>query len=318
MAVLKIFGVTPKGKEIEFHKIAQAEYRSDRFTPADSFVFRVLEVSNETITRVKAELDGQTLFEGIVDTQKQYWGKDGIYSEYDCRSLFAMLLDNEVKPYLYLNLTADEMLRIHGIPFGIKGGNFPFHTSLPQIIARKGESHWEFICKFCRLAYGKTPYIDGKGFLSLTPFSNQIHILDGQKYPIVTAKMIEDRYRMISKLYIKTAEDDYGGVYHKTIENKIATGLGVVRERYYHPGEDWKENSLTSGKDMIRERQLDYFEIDLTFPGLHRFIVGEQAQVKLDNKDFSNLYLAQVKLHSAEDGVTTQVVLWDKTALSWE
>lgn len=320
MALTGVWGITPDGKEIALEQVLELELQSDRFTPADSFVFKMLNPPDNAITQVKAILSGEIIFRGIVDTQKKIYGKDGIYGEFSCRSLFARLLDNEVKPYLYLNLTADELVRNHGRMYGITGHTFPYNAVLPEVLAGKGESHWEFICKFCRLAYGKTPYINREGELVLNPFSETVNRFGkgtGQ-IPFLKAEITEDRYRMISKLYLKTGSGTDSGGYQRTITNKIASDLGVVRERYYHPGEEWRQDLLQSGRNRIRERQLDYFEISLTIPGAHCFSVGELAEVTVENKRYGNLYLSQSRIRCGENGITTEVALWDRTALSWE
>lgn len=317
MAELKIIGTSSKGTKVEFSDITELTFKSNRFTPADSLEFCSLtSVKGKRIMKICAYLHGKLLFDGMVDVQKTICDDKGIRSVLVCRSKCALMLDNEVIPRLYQNLSAEQLIQTHGIKYGANGHSFSGNPVLKQILARKGFSHWEFISLFCKIAFGKSPFIDQNGKIALSPFSTR-ELKFGEKgdIPFTKATQTEDRYNMISALFIQSSVNDFGAQYNKIINNKIAQTIGVLRERYYHPGAEWGEDLWLSGSNIIREKQLDYFEIELVIPDLIDARVGDLASVDSKLCSYSDLYVSSVILTASENGFTSTVKLWDKKIL---
>ena len=77
---VKIVGQTVSKKKIFFEKILCYYLDSDRYTPADSLEFSVLDkIGTETVVSVTLTVDGNAVFDGIVDTQTRHIGKQGRY-----------------------------------------------------------------------------------------------------------------------------------------------------------------------------------------------------------------------------------------------
>lgn len=310
---LLVTGTTKNGQTIAFRKLTEFSFRSDRFSPADRLRFTALDaIGAQRVTQVQVKLGGKVLFDGIVDVQKRQSDEQGKRVSFVCRSRTCLMLDNEVKPYLYVHLSAEELVQKHAAPYGVTGFVFPYNAVLEQVLARKGISHWEFVCFFCKRAFGKVPYLTADGRLALTPFGSKVHVFGTGGTAYAAATVREDRYNMISKLYIKTSEDDWGANYGRVMENKVAEAVGVVRERYYHPSVEWENDLWLSGASIIREKQLDYFEIEVQVPRLLEVRVGELARFQDEMGVYDNLYVAQVKLDGGADGFSTTVKLWDK------
>jgi hypothetical protein len=310
-----IYGTTISGEVIEFQKILSYYWDSDRYTPVDSLEFSVLdELGTQTIVSVTMKIDGAVVFDGSVDTQIRYIGSQGRYLSFSCRSKACLMVDNEVRPYWYFNLTSDQLIQSHALPYGANGANLPYLATLPQILAQKGISHWEFIELFCQQAYHQLPYLDRDGKICCTPFGEVTHLFSNRErgcFPYERAEIKIDRYQMISKLYIKTGKNDYGATYSRVITNSLAQQYGIVRERYYHPEREWENNAMLSGENMICEKQRGYFEITLYVPGIHNIRVGDCAKVDDEHGWYTNLYVSQVRQSCDSSGCVTKLKLWN-------
>ncbi len=320
MAGVTIKGTTQSGKSISFKKVLSFKLQSDRFTPVDSFEFTALDdISGKNITHIYFYLDGKLLFEGYADVQKMHQGEDGKYCKFVCRNKYAGMIDNEVKPCYYYNLNSYNLLCTHAFPYGVKGANLDRNLGLRRILAKKGISHWEFVTLFFKIAYQKIPFIDRNGRLSLTPLESVSHTFSntskgGVKY--TDASVTYDRFNLISKLFVKTGKDDDGATYNYIISNVLARNLGVSRERYLNPSSEWVDSIDVSAKSLLCEKQLDYFELELTVPKLFDAHVGDRCVFKGELGNYSNLYVAQTKLICDENSYKTKLKLWDSNMIT--
>lgn len=318
--VVTLIGATNQGSVITFQHILSLYLDADRFTPADSLECSVLDpiIGNQKFATITLRADGAELFSGYVDVQTRTIGRKGSYTSFVCRSKAALMLDNEVKPYWYMSMSSDQLIRTHAIPYGATGGKLPYSATIAQILAKKGLSHWAFIEQFCRAAYQKRPYLNSKGIITCEPFQNTLHRFSNvnqQAIPFLDAQIKDDRYNMISKLYIKTGKDDYGGSYKYIVNNIGAQRLGVRRERYYHPEAAWQDSALISGKALLEDKQLDYFEIILTVSGIWEIRVGDSAEFYDGAGWHENLYVSQIRQSSDSNGNLTRLCLWNKRAI---
>ncbi len=315
MAALEIRGKTPSGKVISFPQIVAFQFQSDRFTPADSFTCTVLSNrGSENFSRILLRYNGSNLFEGIVDTQTVSFGATGETLSFSCRSLPALALDNEACPGTCLQLTSDQMIRSHGLPYGISGDAFPYRGIVQEILIPKGMSHWEFIQFYCQTVYGKTPFLNSEKKVALTPFSGREYYFsnrDGKGISYCNGKIVKNRYQMISKMLVRSKQ----GNYTKIVVNNLAKGQDVLRERYYHPGREWQGKELLAGEMAVKEKQLDYFEIQLELPELSVLHVGDLARFSDPVGAYGSLYISRVLWKFDSAGLRTQVTLWDKTVV---
>lgn len=314
MVKLNIKALTHNNEEINFNKLIDFSYQSDMFSPADTVYITILDnIKSKKITKITVMLDNKLIFEGLVDVQKSVMSEDGIFSSFTCRSKPCLMLDNEIKPTVFTNLSAVDMLKENAINFGVNGYSIPYNCTLSRIIANKGISRWEFISLFCKKAFGKTPFISRDYILSLEPTSNVKHNFSKDNgINFLEISILEDRYTMISKLYVKTGENDLGALYNGTINNNIATALNIKRERYYNPTTEWLDDIKLSAQNVMKEHQVDYLEVELKILGIYDFKVGDLASVTSDIGNYDNLYISQVKIVCDENGFYTRIRLWDK------
>lgn len=314
MVKLDIEALSNKNEKIVFNNVVDFSFQSDRFSPADTVNLTVLDnVKNKKITKISIRLNNIMIFDGLVDVQKSTMNKDGIFSIFICRSCPCLMLDNEIKPTVFNNLSAVDMLKENALSFGVNAYKIPYNCTLNRIIAKKGISRWEFINLFCKKAFGKTPFIARDYTLSLEPTSNVKHYFSNDNgISFFEASVLEDRYTMISKLYVKTGENDFGAEYNGIINNNIAKDLGIKRERYYNPTTEWLDDIKLSAKNVMREHQINYREIEVKVLGINDFKVGDLAQIDSDIGNYQNLYISQVKIMCNDNGYYTRLRLWDR------
>lgn len=319
--IATLLATTNEGQEIPIKQILSLYLDADRFTPADALECRFLDPlkGNQKIASVRLLLGEEELFDGNVDVQTRTIGQNGTYGGLVCRSKVAAMLDNEVKPYWYYNLTSTQLFKNHAFPYGAVGAQLPFRTTVAQILAKKGLSHWAFMEQFCKMAYQKRLYVQRGNIITCQPFQDTLHRFsnaDRSAIPFLEANISDDRYHMISKLYIKTAKDEYGGAYKYIVNNKMAENLGVLRERYYHPDTASQDHALISGRALIEDQQLDYFEISLTLAGLLPIQVGDSAECYDGAGWHKNLYVSQIRQSIDSTGMITKLKLWNKRAVA--
>lgn len=314
-----VIGIDQNGGRIVFQKIVSLAFESDRYSPADSLSFTALDaVSDRLIVRAELALDGKKVFEGIVDVQRQTIGQNGSYHSFVCRRDTCRMLDNEVKPYWYFNLTSDQLIKTHALPYGASGASLPKSAVLPQILAKKGASHWEFITLFCRLAYHKSPYIDRNGTITCEPFQETEHCFSNhlaEGIPFTEAVLTDDRYLLLTKVWVKTGKEEYGAAYQYVLSNPPAAKLGILRERYYNPENEWKGEPSLAARQYYEDKQAGSFEIELTVPGFYDIHAGDTARFDDPRGSYNHLYVTRVRISSDASGNMTKVTLWDQYGL---
>ena len=315
---VRITGTAIDDQKVTFQKIVSLSFESDRFTPADELQFTVLDVLNGRFKFITMELNGRKIFDGIVDIQKRVIDQKGNYTSFVCRRKTCMMLDNEVKPYWYFNLTSDQLIKSHALPYGANGAKLPKAAVLPQILAKKGISHWEFLTLFCRLAYHRSPYVDRMGNITCDPFQETEHLFSNSRadgIPFLTAELTDDHYQIISKLSVKTGKAEYGATYGYVLNNASADQFEIVRERYYHPETEWQGEPALSARQYYEDKQAGFFEVTVTVPGIYDIRAGDSARFEDVIGSYYDLYVTTVRLRSDSDGNTMTITLWEKSGL---
>ncbi len=238
------------------------------------------------------------------------------YLPNDKSNIIAIPIDNEVKPHIYFKLSSEQLIERHIKPFGIKGAIFPYPTTINFIQIKKGSSHWSVVDLFCKQQYNKIPFLRSDGFISVENFSNNNNITFSNNNPryinYISAKIIDNRYKIISKIFIKTGIDSYGPSYGKHINNHIAEKLNIIRERYFHPTKEWLKNSKASAEYFMKNYQRESISIDLIIPKIININLGQSASFISKEFSNSNLYISQIEFYIGNNGILSYVKLLDK------
>lgn len=316
MAELMLEGVTFAGETRSFPAVTDLLLESKRHSPADRLTVELCEdLKSVRFAALTVRAFGETLFTGFVDTQTRVVDERGIHSTLVARSFPARMLDHEIKPGTYQNLSSTQLYQKYAKPYGVTGVQFPKKVVVRELIAEKGTSIWAFIRQFCKLAYGQSVYLNRERKLTLSPYTGKSHVFGSFGVPFTSLSLKEDRYSMISTLYIKTADTANGAYYGRVLKNGVAQQFQVERVRYYHPERIWENDVSLAGRDVLRERQLDYLEATLELAGLQNIRVGDTAMIRDASGGYSGLYVAEVRFRQNESGAYTRVKCWDRQIL---
>lgn len=302
---------------IKTSNILTLKLKSSRYIPADSLnISLILDDHFIKYSKVELFIENTKVFCGIVDSQSININENIISTSFSCRNITALMLDNEVKPYIYFKLSSEQLIQRHALPFGVKGAIFPFSSTVNFIQIKKGSSHWSVIDLFCKQQYKQTPYLNSEGFIIVDRFSeNSLSFSNHDQNSInfISAKILDNRNTILSKVYIKTGLDAYGSSYLKSIENPIAKELDISRERYFNPPKEWLKDSKASAEYFMKKSQTDAFSIALTIPYIINAKVSDSASFFSNIFSSSNLYISQIDISIDQNGIFSYVKLLDKS-----
>ncbi len=313
---LQIRAKTIDGRWLSLNDTISMDYQASRFIPCDSLEVTLLaQHQNENFCELTASLDNFIFFEGIVDKQTLSFSKKGNLLMINCRNKTAWLVDNEVKPYIYFQLTSSELFKQYALPFGVLSHEFPYEAKKNFIQVKKGMSNWNVIEEFCRLVYQKTPYINQDRKLVLNPINATIHTLSNHHsgatlFPSLQIKRLN--YKLISRLFLKTATETYGYFYGVVLENENAKQKQVKRDRYYHSSNKLSASAKAEAEQIIKESNRNSYLVSVTVPLLMSARVGDQVKLYHDAISQSNLVIIGMRYIINEKGLQTQLDLADK------
>ena len=105
------------------------------------------------------------LFTGIVDEQTRECSVKGDFLKLHCRSMAAMLLDNESVPISYTHPSVDVILKNHVKPFSVHCDNAKDDTYFGTQTVGKGSTNWQAVEDFSKNMYHSTPCVSELGLL---------------------------------------------------------------------------------------------------------------------------------------------------------
>jgi len=281
-------------------------YDASRRIPCDALdVSFPLQYEGKEFQELEALLDGKVFFTGIVDRQTVEKGEGGRLLSLSCRSHGALLVDNEVKPYVYYYLTPGEVLERYGYPYGVLGAELPNAPRLSVLQVRKGESAWQVLEDFCRQRYHRSPYLTKGRQLVINPLTGVKRTLTD--YTQIILKQKNDA--LISRVYVKTVNDTDGYYYGITREGAMAQNRGIRRERYVHPTQE--DDSDEEVFRLIREAEAESFSAEIVLPGLREAEIGDE--VALPRESLSRpLVISETAYRMNAKGTVTRLTLSDK------
>lgn len=312
---LIITAKTVTEKSIVLSNPLSMRYSANSFIPCDSLELSLeLQHFTEKFAEIKASLDGFIFFDGIVDTQQQAVSSSGKLLTLYCRSKTALLLDNEIKPYFYFQLTSAQLFERYARPFGVVSHEFPYEAKKNFIQVRKGMTYWHIIDEFCRLVYRKSAYMTQDKRLVLNPLNNTQHILSNTSTGAVNYSKIAVKRspcKLVSRVHLKTATEAYGYAYGVVTDNKNALSQGVKRERFYHPISKISKDAQAEVAEIIKESNRASFSVEIAIPALSSIRIGDR--VRLDDPLYSSSRLAVSELSYIinHTGICTKLILSD-------
>lgn len=312
-----IKGKTITGKTVIFNNPISLAYDADRYIPCDSLDFSCeLQCENDEFCEVSVFIDNSLLFNGIVDRQTISISDKGRFISMRCRNKTALMIDNEIKPCFYYQLTSEQLFSKYAKPFGIVCADFPYSAKQNFIQIKKGSSNFTMLSEYCRLVYKKIPYITRANTITLNPLNQKLHIISNStknslNYSSISIKQLNDK--IISKLYMKTATDYYGDFYGATFDNANAQKKHIARERFYNPTNIVALYKEAETKQILEESNRDSFVIEVTLPYIKNMDIGDCVKLVEDKLFYDNLYISKMSyVISPTAGKITKLYLRDK------
>ena len=215
------------------------------------------------------------LFSGIVDEQVYRADADNEEIVFYCRSLAALLLDNECPPTNYVNPSLSIIFQKHIQPFGITVGSFPESIRGGVLNVPKGSSHYAAAEKFCREFLGTVPIIDHKGQFYCSPNTKSELILFDNKdgIPFININVCENRYKRISQIFVSQNNG-----YDTSVSDEDAQSQGIVRVRFLNLS-DSKTKSLSDADEILQKSRKESFSVILNCCGCLIDKIGCYAEV---------------------------------------
>ncbi len=161
---MTFWGITPTGDRLALGDPMEITFSWDRDAPAD--LLRAKFPADRLWEELKEVLlyrQGELAFRGVVDEQNAALSSTGLTVELVCRSLEALLLDNEALPEVLnspsLPLLEEKLLR----PLGLSLGKGDRETKRGRLVVDKGDSCWTVLESFCGTFLGTFPWVDPEG-----------------------------------------------------------------------------------------------------------------------------------------------------------
>lgn len=250
------------------------------------------------IVCVKAENDGNLVFNGFCDLQKESRVQSGFEYFIYARSLASILVDNEAEPFEYKNPTAKQLFISNIRQFGFKCALPDIFTENSYIVS-KGASCFGAVNDFIFMMTGFPVYVDENGSMRVYGEGKKVRYLDG--YHLLSQEYIISRSSVISRVDYKINASE-GYKYHCTgsfaEQNKIQrsgkinlSGLPVWQR------EKAAERKITASLD-------EYYSLKIRLSGVCGFHLFDR--VKTDKGEF---FVSEIIYAKNEKGETTTLVM---------
>lgn len=315
--MLTVSGKTIKGATHMFQSPISFVYEADRYVPCDSFEFTApFQLKGAEFYEITVHLNGALLFEGIVDEQKLSSSKSGRTITLCCRNKTALLIDNEVRPNIYFQLTSQQIFEEYAKPFGVLKAEFPHPAKKNFIQIKKGASRWKVIEQFCLQVYKVPPYINRNRVLVTNPLTTKsMTISNTQNGALKFSKLDvkQNNHKVISRVYMKTGTDTYSYFYAYVLDNPNAAAHKIEQERYFHPVNKVTALAMEEVQRIVRDSNREQLVVSVTLPFLQDILIGDSVSIVDECYSNSNLFVSSITLKASEaDGVVTQLTLMDK------
>lgn len=283
-------------------------------TPAHSLTLTVPYLfTMDEITDVSVEINGTTVFSGIVDEQTTQYS-NGYTVKINARSYSALLIDNEAVPANYHTPSLADIFSKHAQAYGIKGFLGDNGVCNSDFTVKKGVSEWEVIDTFCKSVLKTTPTVTNDGFIDVRSDRQTKHYVFSNlrrgALKFSNAKIKRQRYGVVSQVIYKLSQNtDY--IYSRT--NDDALSRGICRRRLLNLSTNQPEFNEYKIQNTIQKSKCDSMEIVLTLPDVclcDLYCTADFYDELLG--DFKNLCVKEITFFLRESGAFTRITLCPK------
>ena len=175
----------------------------------------------QSACRFRAVHNNAVVFKGVIDEYSISIDEKGSVVTLSGRSDAALLLDNELPAQEYAQLSNSAAVSAFVRAFGISSVVSGSAKTLNSFSVRTGESAWSALKRFCRYAWGTTPYFTKSGTLVLNGRTGSTITVDASK-DAASVSLCDEHYGIISDISIRNRVT--GASY--TVSNESFTAFG--------------------------------------------------------------------------------------------
>ena len=248
---MTFLGVALTGETMDLGEPEELTLSYDRDAPADLLraKFPVQRIWQE-LKEVRLLRHGEIFFRGIVDEQNTALSSAGLHTELICRSMEAILLDNEAQPETIRTPSLPVLEEKLLTPLGLTLGAGDQERKRGELTVHKGDSCWTVLDTFCKSFLGTTPHVDEAGAVHCEA------VAEKRLHPsqVISAQIHYRPCNAISQVWKQSSRGGYDTLYQGSRQT-------VCRRRYV---------SMDSGKDprsVLSESEKNSFLLTVTCRG---------------------------------------------------
>ena len=276
--------------------------------PADDLRATFVYFESKELEKVRVLDEDTVVFTGVVDEFHRECDNSGCYIKVVCRSMAALLLDNESVPVSYLNPSMSVIASRHILPFSIKLKEQRNDTYFGPFTVFKGDSNWSAVESFSKKIYSTSPRVNELGEIDFRGWKKGEKVVfsntsQGIKYLSVDENI--KRCEEISRVRIKLTNSSG---YHSVVENTDALNRHITRERYLNAV--LTDTPAQYADKIIENSKNRAYVVTVTCMGQYMRVFGCDACVKRDELfDVDDLYVSGVRYQLSENKEITVLTL---------
>lgn len=291
---MTFWGVNASGERMLLGEPMEAVLSMDRDAPADLLRAKFPAASLwEELREVSMYKDGDLLFRGIVDEQNTTLSSTGLVTELVCRSLEALLLDNEAPPGATGSPSFELLETRLLLPLGLRAGTVDKSRQPGELNVEKGESCWTVLNRFCQTYFGAEPCVDLNGLVQC----GQTPRKEVELREIISAKVEMLPCKRLSEVWIQSCRGGYDTAFRGGQDS-------IPRRRFV---------SAQSGKDprsLLESAERESFLLTVTCRGAVIPGKSDTASVTLPHVGrFTGCPIRSVQYRRDKNGEQTRLVL---------
>ena len=227
---MTFLGVTLTDEILDLGEPEALSLSYDRDAPADLLRVKFPAQSLwQELKEVRLLENGENFFRGIVDEQNTSLSSTGLHTELICRSMEAVLLDNEAQPETIRTPSLPMLEERLLTPLGLTLGEGDREKKRGELTVSKGDSCWTVLSSFCGRFLGTMPRVDDAGAVHCgTQPVKRI-----RPAQVISAQIHYKPCNYISQVWKQSSRGGYDTLYQGSKQS-------VCRRRYV---------SMESGKD---------------------------------------------------------------------
>lgn len=297
--MLRITAADGMGRTVELPQPESLLFWREADAPADLLeaVF-FTDVSLPPLAEITVERGGVLWFCGVIDEQNTTLSKQGVQVELVCRSLEAVLLDNEAKPE---TIAAPSLKRLEErllTPFGLQLGDGDTDRKPGELVIEKGESGWSVLARFCESFLGVTPRVTPYGVVHCAPADVHDFPLTG----VISAQYSELPCKRVTEVWQQSCRGQYDTRYRA--EHADGQNPKTLRRRYL------SREATRSARDLLRQSEAESRQLSVTCCGAVLPQKEDTASVSIPLLgSFAGWQVQRVRYRRSSEGETTTLVL---------